>query len=48
MKENILEVIKRQEDQAIYQALVRAVLRRGNGWSGLPAHLFPQKKVVQS
>ena len=45
---NIVEVIKRQEERDVYQALVRGVLRRGNGWSGLPAHLFPQGKVVQS
>lgn len=35
-----------QED-TILNALVRFVLRRGNGWNGLPAHLFPAGRVVR-
>ncbi len=48
MKTNIVEVIRRQEERNVYLALVRGVLRRGNGWDGLPAHLFSQGNVVRA
>ena len=33
-------------DISIY-ALVREILAKGNGWNGLPRHLFPRGKVVR-
>lgn len=28
--------------------LIRHVLKRGNGWNGLPAHLFPNGRIVNT
>lgn len=27
--------------------LIRHVLKKGNGWNGLPAHLFPRGRIVR-